>query len=138
MTSLAHQSETAAPAEPSRQSRRVLIGLMVGDIHVGVAVDAIAPVAMQIQAIVDLANARLGEIGQPRLAATGGKDAVGTPVRGRWALCWVDGTPLRTNRSLADQGVTDGTRLWLRFVDDTEARKTGDRARDQCSTRRTA
>jgi type VII secretion integral membrane protein EccD len=123
MTSLAQQSETAAPAEPSRQSRRVLVGLMVGDIHVGVAVDAIAPVAMQVQAIVDLANARLGEIGQPRLAPTGGKDATGTPVRGRWALCWVDGTPMRTNRSLADQGVTDGTRLWLRFVDDTEARK---------------
>ena len=123
MTSVAHQSETAAPAEPSRQSRRVLIGLMVGGIHVGAAVDAIAPVAMQIQAIVDLANARLGEIGRPRLAPTGAKDTTGKPVRGRWALCWVDGTPLRTNRSLADQGVTDGTRLWLRFVDDTEARK---------------
>jgi type VII secretion integral membrane protein EccD len=123
MTSVAHQSETAAPAEPSRQSRRVLIGLMVQGTHFGAAVDAIAPVAMQIQAIVDLANARLGEIGQPRLAPTGDKDATGTPVRGRWALCWVDGTPLRTNRSLADQGVTDGARLWLRFVDDTEARK---------------
>jgi type VII secretion integral membrane protein EccD len=123
MTSVAHQSETAAPAEPSRQSRRVLIGLMVQGVHVGAAVDAIAPVAMQIQAIVDLANACLGEIGQPQLAPTGGKDTTGKPVRGRWALCWVDGTPLRTNRSLADQGVTDGTRLWLRFVDDTEARK---------------
>jgi type VII secretion integral membrane protein EccD len=122
MTSLAHQSATAAAADASRQSRRVLLGLMVSDIHVGVAVDAIAPIAMQIGAIVDLANARLGEIGQPRLKATGGKDAAGAPVRGRWALCWVDGTPLRTNRSLADQGVTDGTRLWLRFVDDTEAR----------------
>ena len=44
------------------------------------------------------------------------------PVRGRWALCWVDGTPLRSNRSLSDQGVTEGTQLWLRFVDDTEAR----------------
>ena len=34
----------------------------------------------------------------------------------------MDGTPLRTNRSLQDQGVLDGTRLWLRFVEDDEAR----------------
>lgn len=127
MTSIAHQTATApAPAEPSRRSRRVRIGLMIADIHFGVVVDAVAPVAMQIQAVVDLANSRLGEIGQPRLEPTGSRDpgtTNGTQVRGRWALCWVDGTPLRTNRSLSDQGVVDGTRLWLRFVDDTEARK---------------
>jgi len=71
MTSVAQRSEAAAPPEPSRQSRRVRIGLMVAGVHLGIGVDALAPVAMQTQAIVDLANARLGEIGQPRLAATG-------------------------------------------------------------------
>jgi len=126
MTSVAQRSETAAPPEPSRQSRRVRIGLMVAGVHLGIGVDALAPVAMQTQAIVDLANARLGEIGQPRLAATGSRDLSkkdSAPMRGRWALCWVDGTPLRTNRSLTDQGIIDGAQLWLRFVDDTEARK---------------
>jgi len=126
MTSVAQRSATAAPPEPSRQSRRVRIGLMVAGVHLGIGVDALAPVAMQTQAIVDLANARLGEIGQPRLAATGSRDLSkkdSAPVRGRWALCWVDGTPLRTNRSLTDQGIIDGAQLWLRFVDDTEARK---------------
>jgi hypothetical protein len=126
MTSVAHRSETTAPPEPSRQSRRVRIGLLVEGIHLGVGVDAVAPVAMQTQAIVDLANTRLGEIGAPRLAPTGSRDVSkkdSVPVRGRWALCWVDGTPLRTNRSLTDQGIVDGTQLWLRFVDDTEARK---------------
>jgi len=89
------------------------VGLIVGDTQIGVVVDAVAPVAMQIAALVDLVNNRLGEIGLPRLEAG---------ERGRWALCWVDGTPLRPGRSLAEQGVVDGARLWLRFVDDTEAR----------------
>ena len=124
MTSVAQRSQTAAAGEPSRQSRRVRIGLMVEGIHVGVAVDAVAPIARQIQAIVDLADTRLAEIGAPRLQPAG-REVTKTdraPVRGRWALCWVDGTALRFNRSLSDQGVTEGTQLWLRFVDDTEAR----------------
>lgn len=37
-------------------------------------------------------------------------------------MCWVDGSPLKPGLSLAAQGVCDGTRLWLRFVADTEAR----------------
>lgn len=127
MTSVAHRSETTAPPpEPSRQSRRVRVGLLVAGVHIGIGVDALAPVAVQIQAIVDLANAHLGQIGQPRLAATGSRDVAkkdSAPVRGRWALCWVDGTPLSPNRSLTDQGIVDGTQLWLRFIDDTEARK---------------
>ena len=43
-------------------------------------------------------------------------------ARGRWALCWVDGTPLKPKRSLTEQGVFDGATLWLRFIDDTETR----------------
>ncbi|KAA1239373.1 type VII secretion integral membrane protein EccD, partial [Mycobacterium simiae] len=58
-------------------------------------------------------NARLDELGQPRLAAGD---------RGRWTLCWVDGAALKPSRSLAEQGVVDGTRLWLRFAPDPEAR----------------
>lgn len=126
MTSVAHRSETASLVEPPRQSRRVRIGLIVAGIHMGIGADALAPVARQTQAIVDLANARLGELGQPRLEPSGSRDVAqkdGAPVRGKWALCWVDGTPLRTNRSLTDQGIVDGTQLWLRFIDDTEARK---------------
>ena len=42
--------------------------------------------------------------------------------RGRWALCLVDGTPLRATQSLTEQDVYDGDRLWLRFVEDTEHR----------------
>lgn len=37
-------------------------------------------------------------------------------------MCWVDGSPLKPGLSLAAQGVSDGTRLWLRFAADTEAR----------------
>ncbi len=42
--------------------------------------------------------------------------------RGRWALCLVDGTPLRATQSLTEQDVYDGDRLWIRFVSDTEHR----------------
>lgn len=37
-------------------------------------------------------------------------------------MCWVDGSPLKPGLSLAAQGVSDGTRLWLRTIADTEAR----------------
>ena len=75
--------------------------------------DAAAPVSVQLAALVDLVNARLDELGQPALTAG---------PRGRWTLCWVDGSPLKPGLSLAAQGVSDGTRLWLRFAPDTEAR----------------
>ena len=42
--------------------------------------------------------------------------------RGRWALCLVDGTPLRATQSLTEQDVYDGDRLWIRFIQDTEHR----------------
>jgi len=114
VTSVQRRAQPTTQAEPTgRQLRRVLVGLIVGDTQIGVVVDAVAPVAMQLAALVDLVNTRLGEIGLPRLESG---------ERGRWALCWVDGTPLRPGRSLAEQGVVDGARLWLRFVDDTEAR----------------
>ncbi|WP_459979976.1 EsaB/YukD family protein, partial [Mycobacterium avium] len=75
--------------------------------------DATAAVSVQLAALVDLVNSRLEELGQPVLTAG---------ARGRWTLCWVDGTPLKPGLSLAAQGVSDGTRLWLRFAADTEAR----------------
>ncbi|BCI88339.1 hypothetical protein NIIDMKKI_35450 [Mycobacterium kansasii] len=42
--------------------------------------------------------------------------------RGRWALCLVDGSPLRATQSLTEQEVYDGDRLWIRFIPDTEKR----------------
>lgn len=124
VTSVANRAASTAAAEPARQqSRRMTIGLLVADVHFGVILDAVAPVAVQISALVDLANSRLREIGQPPLAPTGALSADGKrAVRGRWALCWVDGTPLRPGRSLTEQGVVNAMDLWLRFIDDTEAR----------------
>lgn len=122
MTSLQPASAEAAPlGEPdAKAGHRVLVGLMAGEAMLGIRMDAVAAVGMQISALVDLVNGRLVEVGRPRLAAP--QSEGGTARRGRWAICWVDGTPLRTNRSLQSQGVLDGTRLWLRFVEDDEAR----------------
>jgi type VII secretion integral membrane protein EccD len=92
---------------------RVLVAVIAGVTKVGVVLDAGAPVSVQLSALVDLVNARLDELGQPPLTAG---------PRGRWTLCWVDGTPLKPAQSLAEQSVVDGTRLWLRFAPDTEAR----------------
>ncbi|MBB3753643.1 type VII secretion integral membrane protein EccD [Mycolicibacterium sp. BK634] len=117
MTALSQRVEPVAAADDTRAAHRVLVGVIAADVLIGVRVDAVAPVGMQISALVDLVNARLGEVGAPRLTP-----AADLTRRGRWALCWVDGSGLRTNRSLADQGVVDGTRLWLRFLDDTESR----------------
>src|SRR5258708_5190959 len=66
-----------------------------------------------VGALLKVVNVRLRELG---LAALEAKQ------RGRWALCLVDGTPLRATQSLTEQDVYDGDRLWLRFVDDTEHR----------------
>ena len=123
MTSLQPASAEAAPlGEPdAKAGHRVLVGLMAGEAMLGIRMDAVAAVGMQISALVDLVNGRLVEVGRPRLAAP--QSEGGTAKRGRWAICWVDGTPLRTNRSLQDQGVLDGTRLWLRFVEDDEAQQ---------------
>ncbi|MBN3459465.1 type VII secretion integral membrane protein EccD [Mycobacterium sp. DSM 3803] len=120
----ADREDRGAAAEPSQQVTRVRIGLMVAGIQIPVVLDAISKVSQQVPALVDLANVRLDEIGRPRLKPAGGyaEHDRSKPVRGRWALCWVDGTPLHKARSLAEQGVVDGMKLWLQFVDDTEVR----------------
>lgn len=99
----------SGPALPDR----VLVAVIAGSTKIGVVLDATAAVSVQLAALVDLVNTRLGELGQPPLTANG---------RGRWTLCWVDGSPLKSGLSLAAQGVSDGTRLWLRFAADSEAR----------------
>lgn len=100
---------SAGPALPDR----VLVAVIAGVTKIGVVLDAAAPVSVQLAALVDLVNTRLGELGQPALTAG---------PRGRWTLCWVDGSQLKPGLSLAAQKVSDGTRLWLRFAADTEAR----------------
>ena len=121
MTSVrAASAEARVAADPGGLLRRVLVAVVVNDIQIGMLVDAAAPIGVQTAALVDLANARLAEIGEPLLAS--GPDGLRHHHRGRWALCWVDGTPLRAGRSLGEQGVLDGSTLWLRFVDDTETR----------------
>ena len=110
----------AAQAAPTTQVTKVLVGVVAGTTKIGVVLDAAAPVSAQLSALVDLVNGRLTELGRPKLTADTDDD--GKPVRGRWALCRIDGTTLKPGRSLAEQKVMDGTRLWLRFVADTEAR----------------
>lgn len=117
-----HVNGVSAAGQPPVSANRSRIALMVNDIQVGVILDAAAPVSRHLSALVDLINQRLEQIGRPPLQPGAGTDAKGKAVRGRWALCWVDGTMLRPSRSLADQGVLDGTKLWLRFVDDAESR----------------
>lgn len=113
-----HAVSASSPGAPA--PARVLVAVVAGVTKIGVVLDAGAPVSVQLSALLDLVNARLEELGQSGLAPPTDKD--GKQIRGRWALCWVDGTALKPARSLADQGVVDGTRLWLRFVADTEAR----------------
>jgi len=100
---------STGPALPDR----VLVAVIAGVTKIGVVLDATAPVSVQLAALVDLVNTRLAELGQPALTAG---------PRGRWTLCWVDGSAVKPGLSLAAQGVSDGTRLWLRFAADTEAR----------------
>src|SRR6202043_3847202 len=71
------------------------------------------PVSVMCDPLLKVVNVRLRELG---LAALQAKQ------RGRWALCLVDGTPLRATQLLKEQDVYAGDRLWLRFVDDTEHR----------------
>jgi len=126
MTSLADQPQlagTATAAEPGSAGptlHRVRVAVVAGEAQIGVVMDAGAPLARQLGALVDVINTRLDGIGQPRLAVP--LDSGGRPKRGRWALFLVDGTPLRPGRSLAEQGVVDGKQLWLRYADDTQGR----------------
>ncbi|MFZ1179185.1 MAG: type VII secretion integral membrane protein EccD [Mycobacterium sp.] len=96
------------------QPRAVVVGIMAGEgVQIGVLLDANAPVSVMTDPLLKVVNTRLREIGETTLEATG---------RGRWALCLVDGTPLRATQSLTEQDVYDGDRLWIRFIPDTEHR----------------
>jgi type VII secretion integral membrane protein EccD len=92
----------------------VVVGVMAGEgVQIGVLLDANAPVSVMTDPLLKVVNSRLRELGETPLEATG---------RGRWALCLVDGTPLRATQSLSEQDIYDGDRLWIRFLPDTEHR----------------
>jgi type VII secretion integral membrane protein EccD len=87
---------------------------MAGEgVQIGVLLDANAPVSVMTDPLLKVVNSRLRELGETPLEAAG---------RGRWALCLVDGTPLRATQSLTEQDVYDGDRLWIRFLPDSEHR----------------
>lgn len=87
---------------------------MAGDgVQIGTLLDADAPVSVMLDPLLKVVNGRLQELEEPKLEAVG---------RGRWVLCLVDGTVLRSNQSLTEQNVYDGDRLWLRFIEDRERR----------------
>ncbi|GFG75766.1 type VII secretion integral membrane protein EccD [Mycobacterium botniense] len=94
-------------------SRAAVVGVMANDVQISVLLDANAPVHVMIDPLLKVINSRLRELGVPTLEAKG---------RGRWALCLVDGTPLRPTQSLTEQDIYDGDRLWLKFLEDTERR----------------
>ena len=112
MTAVAEAPQPGTEALASPQS--AVIGIIAGEgVQIGVLLDANAPVSVMIDPLLKVVNVRLRELGLPALEAK---------QRGRWALCLVDGTPLRATQSLTEQGTYDGDRLWLRFVEDTEHR----------------
>lgn len=94
--------------------RAAVVGIMAGaGVQIGVVLDAEAPVSVMIDPLLKVINGRLLELGEPQLEAKG---------RGRWVLCTVDGTALRSAQSLTEQEVYDGDLLWLRFLADPEHR----------------
>ncbi|MGV0161584.1 type VII secretion integral membrane protein EccD [Mycobacterium colombiense] len=96
------------------QPQAVVVGVMAGaGVQIGVLLDANAPVSVMTEPLLKVVNSRLRELGETPLEASG---------RGRWALCLVDGSPLRATQSLSEQDVYDGDRLWIRFIPDTEHR----------------
>ncbi|PJE19768.1 MAG: type VII secretion integral membrane protein EccD, partial [Mycobacterium sp.] len=112
MTAVADAPQT--DIEGVSSPRAVVVGIMAGEgVQIGVLLDANAPVSVMTDPLLKVINSRLRELGETPLEATG---------RGRWALCLVDGTPLRATQSLTEQDVYDGDRLWIRFVNDTEHR----------------
>ncbi|WP_275543431.1 EsaB/YukD family protein, partial [Mycobacterium avium] len=85
------------------QPQAVVVGVMAGaGVQIGVLLDANAPVSVMTEPLLKVVNSRLRELGETPLEATG---------RGRWALCLVDGSPLRATQSLSEQDVYDGDRL---------------------------
>jgi type VII secretion integral membrane protein EccD len=112
MTAVAEAPQPGAEAVASPQS--AVIGIIAGDgAQIDVLLDANAPVSVMIDPLLKVVNSRLRELGLATLEAK---------QRGRWTLCLVDGTPLRSPQSLTEQDIYDGDRLWLRFVEDTERR----------------
>jgi type VII secretion integral membrane protein EccD len=107
--------EVAQPdAEASVSApRAAVVGIMAGSVQIGVLLDADAPVSVMVEPLLQVVNSRLRELGEATLDAKG---------RGRWVLCLVDGTALRSTQSLTEQDVYDGDRLWLRYVEDNEHR----------------
>ncbi|GBE67229.1 type VII secretion integral membrane protein EccD [Mycobacterium sp. MFM001] len=100
-------------AEAVASPQAAVVAIMAADVQIGVLLDANAPVSVMVDPLLKVVNSRLRELDVAPLEATG---------RGRWALCLIDGTPLRANQSLTEQEIFDGDRLWLRFVEDTEHR----------------
>jgi type VII secretion integral membrane protein EccD len=114
MTSAGVSDALQAEIEGIAQPRAVVVGIMAGEgVQIGVLLDANAPVSVMTDPLLKVVNSRLRELGETPLEATG---------RGRWALCLVDGSPLRATQSLTEQDVYDGDRLWIRFLPDTEHR----------------
>src|ERR1700758_370063 len=110
MTAVAEASQPGSEAISSPQA--AVVGIIAGDgAQIGVLLDANAPVSVMVDPLLKVINLRLRELGLAPLEAK---------QRGRWALCLVDGTPLRATQSLTEQDIYDGDRLWLRFVEDTE------------------
>jgi ESX secretion system protein EccD len=101
-------------AESVTSPRSAVVGIIAGEgVQIGVLLDANAPVSVMVDPLLKVVNSRLRELGLVPLEAK---------PRGRWALCLVDGMPLRTTQSLTEQDIYDGDRLWLRFVEDNEHR----------------
>ncbi|ORW70044.1 type VII secretion integral membrane protein EccD [Mycobacterium saskatchewanense] len=114
MTAVVGVEAPQADVEGISQPRAVVVGIMAGEgVQIGVLLDANAPVSVMTDPLLKVVNSRLRELGETPLEAKG---------RGRWALCLVDGTPLRATQSLTEQDVYDGDRLWIRFIQDTEHR----------------
>lgn len=111
MTAVADAPQT--DIEGVAAPRAVVVGLVAEGVQIGVLLDANAPVSVMTDPLLKVVNSRLRELGETPLEPTG---------RGRWALCLVDGTPLRAAQSLGEQEVYDGDRLWIRFISDTEHR----------------
>src|ERR1700755_738884 len=95
MTAVAEAQQPGTEALSSPQS--AVIGIIAGEgAQTGVLLDANAPVSVMIDPLLKVINVRLRELGLSALEAK---------QRGRWALCLVDGTPLRGTQSLTEPGV---------------------------------
>src|ERR1700751_4842952 len=114
MTTVAEAPQPGTGTEAVTSPQSVVVGIIAGEgAQIGVLLDANAPVSVMIDPLLKVINVRLRELGLPALEAK---------QRGKWALCLVDGTPLRAAQSLTEQDIYDGDRLWLRFLPDSEHR----------------